>query len=360
MTVPAIRLATLCLGMLPAMLAAAAQDQGATVQVSNLSTTTTCAEEDNVSFALSAPGIQAFRVAAVHPPYIGSIRKDSSAPDFSGCNFGDTPHPTDPRHAFTPRKVRLYDGKDLAIVGITFDSFWRPQRVPVRVGAREDNGGFHLIQFFDKRVVARPGGGGANGTRVVETEVLVLYPSDGYWRAKPLPAPHLPDNAYGSSFLMGPVVQDLRPIVEISRIDIDPLAKSVRVGFERGGEARIALAEVSRLRTTLDVSFDPPLPPSPAKAAKAVKAEKGTEAAGADPRTAVPANTFAMLRSMYVTEDNADMSRVQWRDAAGQPGDLPLPQVSTLQATEARFGRTLPSRHNTSAPDIAFERFSGQ
>jgi hypothetical protein len=32
---------------------------------------------------------------------------------------------------------------------------------------------------------------------------------------------------------------------------------------------------------------------------------------------------------------------------------LPLPEVKTLQATQVRFGRSLPSRHNTSAPDIA-------
>lgn len=352
MTVPA-RIATLCFGMLlPALALAQSPADAGAVQVSNLSTTTTCAEEDNVSFALSAPGIQAFRVSAEHPSYIGSIRKDSSAPDFSGCNFGDTPHPTDPRHTFKPRKVRLYDGKDMAIVGITFDSFWRPLRVPVRIGGREDTGGFHLIQFFDKRVVAQPGRGrNAGDARLVETEVLVLYPSDGYWRAKPLPVPHLRDNAYGSSFLMGPVVQDLRPIVEISRIDIDPQAKAVRVGFTRGGEAHMTLAEVSRLRTAVDVRFDPALPPSQGQT---------VAQAGGDPRNAVPPNTFAMLRSMYVTEDNADMSRVQWRDPGGQSGDLALPQVKTLRATQARFGRELPSRHNTSAPDMVFERFARQ
>lgn len=293
----------------------------AAVEVRNLTTPTTCAEEDNVSFALSAPSIQRFRVEALHPAYIGKIRKDSSAPDFSGCNFGDTPHPTDPRHTFKPRKVRLYDGKDLAIVGITFDSFWRPQRVPVTVGGRKD-GGFHLIQFFDKRK-------GAKG-KVVETEVLVLYPSDGYWRAKPLPAAHLPDNAYGSSFLMGPVQQDLRPIVDIAHIDIDPRQRTIGLRFTACGEAQVAIREISRTRTALDVAFNPPY------------------------RTQAP---FAMLRSMYVTEDNADMSRVAWQDPAGKSGDATVAEVSNWQASDVRFGRTVPSRHNTSAPDIRFSDF---
>ena len=36
---------------------------------------------------------------------------------------------------------------------------------------------------------------------------------------------------------------------------------------------------------------------------------------------------------------------------------LPLPEVKSLQATQVRFGRSLPSKHNTSAPDIAFGGF---
>lgn len=308
------------------------------VQVRNLTTPTTCAEEDNVSFALSAPAIQRFRVEALHPPYIGKVRKDSSAPDFSGCNFGDTPHPTDPRHHFTPRKVRLYDGPDLAIVGITFETFWRPQRVPVTVAGRKDDGGFHLLQFFDKRPREGKGGSGAKGGKagkVVETEVLVLYPSDGYWRAKPLPAAHLPDNAYGSSFLMGPIRQDIRPIVEIADIDISPRSRTMRLRFEAGGEATVRLAEVSRARTALDVSFQP-----------AYRAPGGTA-------------PFAMLRSMYVTEDNADMSRVDWRDGGDRARHANAADTTTVEARTVRFGRVVPSRHNTSAPDIRFGPFDG-
>ena len=54
----------------------------------------------------------------------------------------------------------------------------------------------------------------------------------------------------------------------------------------------------------------------------------------------------------------ADVSEVRWRespDAAEQV--LPLPEVKTLSGTQMRFGRSLPSRHNTSAPDISFSDF---
>ena len=61
---------------------------------------------------------------------------------------------------------------------------------------------------------------------------------------------------------------------------------------------------------------------------------------------------------MYVTPDNADMSELRWHEAPGAPArTMALPQVSTLRATQLRFGRSVVSRHNTSAPDIAFRSF---
>ena len=61
----------------------------------------------------------------------------------------------------------------------------------MRVGNRVETG-FHLLQLW---------------TRYQERaeEVLVLYPADGYWRARPLPPQNLRWSAYGSSFLIGPV-----------------------------------------------------------------------------------------------------------------------------------------------------------
>lgn len=343
------------------------------VTVRNDTTPTQCAEEDNVSFVLSAPALAALRIEALHPAYIETITADSSAPDFSGCNFGDTPHPTDPRHEFTPRKVTLYDGPTLAIIGITFDSFWRPQRVPVNVAGREDTGGFHLIQFFHKpSASAKPATatGGASvpaakaksanrpaapvpasgsapsapmpGTPALDPnmEFLVLYPSDGYWRAKPLPSRTLGVNAYGSSFLLGPIEQQGRPVVNISRIDIVPGARpgevpTIKTSFAKGGSATLSISAIDAKHTQLDTRFDPPYVATGGKDAP-----------------------FAMLRSMYVTRENADMSMVAWRETrGGEPRAKAPDQIDTISASGVRFGRAVVSKHNTSAPDMAFERF---
>ena len=85
-----------------------------------------------------------------------------------------------------------------------FDSFWRPNQVPVRVADRVENG-LHLLQLWTR------------GPSRSE-EVLVLYPADGYWRARPLAPSNLNWSAYGSSFLIGPVESEARPVVDIKDV----------------------------------------------------------------------------------------------------------------------------------------------
>ncbi len=290
----------------------------ATVIVENQTRPTACAEEDNVSLTLRGEGIKRFRVEALQPAYIGSIEGDVTAPDFSGCNFDGGAHPTDPAYAFKQRRVVLHDDKQWTIVGMTLPTFWRPNRVPVRVGARSGND-FHLIQIFAK----------AKGNKPMEA--MVLYPADGYWRLKPLPLPRFGDGAYGSSFLMGPVEHDGRPVVNITSITIQPQPLSIRLRFADGGSASVKIAEISQERTALDVVLHP--------------ATQGTR-------------PFAVLRSMYVVADNADMSELEWLPTqAADPQTTPLQQVTSLEAAQVRFGRTIPSRHNTSAPDIRFSGF---
>jgi hypothetical protein len=307
--------AALLLGVLPFFEAAAAPAQA---RIDNETHPTACAEEDNVSLNLSAANIRKFRVEALPPPYLAAIGKDSTAPDFSNCNFDGGTHPTDPRYTFKEGRAVLHDGPRWMIVGITLPSFWRPQRVPVRVDGRKTAGGFHMIQVFAK-TGARP------------LEALVMYPSDGYWRIKPLPAPRFGDGVYGSSFVMGPVEQAGRPIADIVDIAIDTRPLRFRLKFAKGGAAKVDVVEISESRTALEVAL------APARS-------RG--------------NRFAVLRSMYVAPDNADMSEVSWRTTPrSAPETRPLPQVSTLRAVDVRFGRSLPSRHNTSAPDIRFSGF---
>lgn len=291
----------------------------ASVTVSNHSRPTACAEEDNVSLQLQAPGITRLRVEALPPPYLDRVERDVTAPDFSGCNFDGSTHPTDPAYRFRERRVVLHDGPRWRIVGLTLPTFWRPQQVPVRIGQRTVRG-LHLLQVFAKTPdVPQP------------REVLVLYPADGYWRIKPVPAPRFGDGVYGSSFLLGPVVDEGRPVVNIASIRIETRPLVLRLRFAGGGQARIAVTEASRARVALDVSFTP--------------ATNGDA-------------PFATLRSMHVTPDNADVSEITWRqDAGATPQVQPLDAVRRIEATDVRFGRSIPSRHNTSAPDIRFHDF---
>jgi hypothetical protein len=114
----------------------------------------------------------------------------------------------DPKHAFTPRELIVYENDSIRLVGHTFFNFWRPDIVEVKVGERIERG-LHLLQLL-RRGPKR------------DIEILVLYPADGYWRAKPLPPAQLPDSAYGSSFLFGPVEEDGRPLVAIRALEFDP------------------------------------------------------------------------------------------------------------------------------------------
>ncbi len=290
------------------------------IDVASQVTPTTCAEEDNVSLRLSGINVARFTVEALPPPYLASLQADRSASDFSGCNFNGGVHPTDPRHAFKPATRVLFDGAQWRIVGITQASFWRPQRVPVTIGSRTFRG-IHLLQVFKK----------VDGKA---REVAVLYPSDGNWRIKPLPEARFGDGAYGSSMLIGPIETRQRPLVDIASITVTTLPLALQLNFKSGGSATVAIGEVSTARTALDVKLT--TPPS----------------LSSQPRSRRP---FAMVRSMYVATDNADVSEVTWRT----PGDMSvrteaLPDVTTLQARQVRFGRSVPSRHNSSAPDLRF------
>ena len=65
--------------------------------------------------------------------------------------------------------------------------------------------------------------------------------------------------------------------------------------------------------------------------------------------TAAP---FLALRSMYVAPDNADTAELHADGKTFEAVGFGAQTAGTV-----RFGRSVPSRHNTSAPDISFEKF---
>lgn len=285
------------------------------VTVENRSEPVLCAEKDNVTLALTSPEVRRFRIEAAHPAYIGGLVKDSWDADWTDCDMTGDPVFTPP---VPPRRVTFWETIEFWLVGYTFPTFWRPAETTVRVGDRVEKG-LHLVQLWML---------GKDRSH----EVLVVYPQDGYWRARPLPPSHLGWSAYGSSFLFGPVEQEGRPVVNIREIEYLPQTKTFRLSFRDGSTGELRLDSVDENRMVLDATLDRPV-------------------GGGKP--------FAALRSMYVTEFNNDVARV----AVREPGEKswreePIMSFGKANATDVWAGRVTHSRHNTSSPDMVFKGFA--
>src|SRR3954466_1548640 len=193
------------------------------VDVQNASAPTLCAETDNVYVKLTSPEVRRFTIEAVHPNYIGTIAVDRSAFDLHNCpELKAAPIITE-----QPKRVTIFETPDLQLVGLTIPNFWRKNIVPVRVGDRIETG-VQLLQLWVR-------------AQDRAEEVLVLYPQDGYWRARPLPPANLKWSAYGSSFMLGPIEFKERPFVDIRELVFDPNTKTFRLAFTRGGSATVRL-----------------------------------------------------------------------------------------------------------------------
>lgn len=291
-------------------------------EIVNASRPTRCAEEDNVYVKLHADGVRTLRIEARHPPYAGGLRVDSYAPDFTGCNFDEQSHPSDPRYTFTPKRVILWESDRYLLVGNTHETFWRPDEVSFVVNGKVEPQ-IHLVQMYLKDP-AEP--------KLGRHQFLVLYPPDGYWRAKPIPTLPLNYGVYGTSFLVGPVEEQARPIVEIARVEFVPSTLTFHLTYDDGSRGHMRLLEVDREKVALAYSHDRALPKE---------------------------RPIAAIRSMYVGPDMADTAEVTFRSERERPPTTkPLPMFVRERATEVRFGRSVPSRHNASAPDIWFGGFT--
>lgn len=289
--------------------AGSAAAEAVSMRVDDLSTPTLCAEDDNVSIALTGP-VRSFAIVAEHPRYMLPDMPDTTAPDFTDCDMS-----ADPRFRYQPFSGTLFDDGRVMIVGHRYETDWRDRQVPVTVGDRTVIG-LHLVQMF-RYVDGKP------------VEFLVTYPSDGYWRAKPLPPHGREDTAYGTSFLIGPVGQQGRPVVDIASIAIDPAAGRYTLVFDDGSRGTLAVVQADRVRIELRVELERPV---------------------ADGRP------FATLRSMFVTAGNADAAKLGWLPATGaawSDRDLEPGTRSSSGAVAMRLWRVWPSRHNTSSPEIA-------
>ena len=283
------------------------------VEVTNASTPESCAEKDNVIMNFVSANVRRFRIEAAHPAYIGSVGADRREPDWTDC---DIPHSTDLPQP-TERSIAFYESPSMRVIGYEVPDYWLRRDVPVHIGERVE----HNLTMLQLWVFVR---GKAE-------EVLVLYPTSGYWRLHPLPPASLASTSYGSSFLVGPLERKQMPVVEFKEISFQPESRIFRLVFSDGGTGTLKVSEIDNDHIVLDVGFD----------------------------RAIVDKPFAALSSMYVTEFNADVARI----ALQQPEEktwleTPIMAFKTTRATKAWMGRVLPSRHNISAPDMVFSGFA--
>lgn len=292
----------------------AASLDGLGVDVKNESEPVLCAEKDNVAVSFSNKDVRAFRIEAAHPVYLSSAMRNNIEPDWTACDMASDPNFKPP---VEPKKITLYEDPSVWVIGYTFPRFWRPATAKVRIGDRVETG-IHMLQFW------------IHEDDDAE-EVLVLYPQDGYWRPRPRTPENMRTTAYGSSFLVGPVEYDGRPLVNIEEVSIDPKTRTFTLKFVKGGSAKLTIASVNTNQIALDVSFDQGIAGMP----------------------------FAMLRSMYVTEFNNDAARIAVREhgAKGWREDNVM-KFDHARATDIWIGRLTPSQHNTTSPDLVFNSFS--
>jgi hypothetical protein len=282
------------------------------VEVRNASEPESCAEKDNVTVTFASPELRRFRIEAAHPAYIGSVGGERREPDWTDCDIahdGGSPP--------TERRVTFYESPFLWVTGYELSDYWRRRDVPVRVGDRVE----HNLTMVQLWVFVR---GKAE-------QVIVLYPTDGIWRIHPLPPANLSWSAYGSSFFVGPVDLVKRPVVDIKEIGFDPATKTFHLAFAAGGSGDVRLADLDEDHVALEVSF-----------------------AGA-----IAGKPFAALRSMYVTEFNADVARIALQQPDARSWiEEPIMSFRQAKASKVWLGRLVPSRHNVSAPDLVFSGFS--
>jgi hypothetical protein len=294
--------------------ARAASLDGLAVDVVNQSEPVLCAEKDNVALSFQSKAVRSFRIEAAHPVYIGMLQRDSFEADWTACDMSADPSFKAPS---PPRRITFYEDIELWVTGYTFPTFWRPATTPVRIGDRVETG-LHLIQIWMLR---------SDGAE----EVLVLYPQDGYWRARPMTPTGMRATSYGSSFLIGPVEVQGRPIVRFKEVAFDPKSRTFTLTFEKGGAATLKIVKADGNRLALDVAFDKP----------------------------VASGAFAMMRSMYVTEFNNDVARIAVREKGAKSWrEENIMKFGKATATDIWAGRLSPSQHNTASPDMVFNSFS--
>lgn len=287
----------------------------------NYSYNTICAEEDNINVAFRSYSDKQsnFEIKATHPNYIDLIdpASDNCDADFTGCSTSSI-FTLSSLQATDLSCEKIYDDGINVFLVCTEPNWWRPYFMTVSVNDKSYQA--HRL-VLNKKVVNADSW----------PEALVFY-QDGYLRIKPHPPQGWLDVCFGSSVVVGPVNSETskRPYVDISTIEIEPKIPCLKVYYRSGEKSHICLS-VNRSEALVGVRPE-------------YKASK----------------PLASFRSMWVTDGNADVDYMAWKNhllPSFDDTNIPISEVMSCKGCQLdrdwwHFYRQNLSRHNTSASDI--------
>jgi hypothetical protein len=258
----------------------------------NRSYASACPEEDNVTIPLRSRETTRFHVFATHPLY--EVGVDQCSPDFSTCGRA--------ARAADDCVPLLDNGIDVLETCIS-PTWWQPYTMVVSV--ENQSAPAHYLRLYRKITDENSW-----------PQVLVLY-QDGNVRIKPHAPSGRSDVCFGSSVVVGPARGRKRPHADIQAVAYDPATSSFEVVYIQSGTATLHIAaDRAQAELTVDRRYRSP--------------------------------RFAVLRSMWVDDGNADVDHIETSSV-----DLPiLGDWRRLTSTSWWFYRATRSVHNTSAPDL--------
>lgn len=293
----------------------AASVEGLAVAVENRTTPALCAGARNVALTLSSEEARRFTLTAAHPAFLPMLGAgEAPAADLLACDDAAAP---DAAPDEAPLRTTLYEDASLRLVGVTrTGGLFASQAVPVRVGDSEP-AGYAAVELWV-------------GEAGRAERVLTLDTSSGLWRMRPLAPEGRATTAFGAGAVIGPLADGDGVRTAIESVVFAPRARTVQLAFAQGGGAAVRLAVLDRERIALEVVFDRPVAGRP----------------------------FAAIVGDHVTRSVSEIAEIAVREADA-PGwrEAPIAAFDAAFATDVWVGRTVPSRHATSAPDLALGRF---
>jgi hypothetical protein len=205
--------------------------------------------------------------------------------------------------------ITVFNNGETIIEAITIDFWWLYPKGMI-IKNLHDNQEWHNITYF--RIYRK-----IPGTNNF-SQLFVLY-QDGNSRILPFPPDGIDWIPFGSSVIIGPTTNPIRPYASIIRVNINAYSLTMELHYESGGKATATL-QYTTTSTTIhvdDISYT----------------------------TTPPFTTF---RPMWVADGNADVDRVQtsrnsWHIQYGW---------QSISASSFKFFRSCVSTHNTLSPDI--------